>query len=65
MPREGVDRKLDQSAARKVFYRKDVHSTPFAHSRLSLVRLARTAPLPHPMALPLGCNHGGVRASRS
>lgn len=34
----GAARKLDQSAARKVIHRKDVHSTLFALSGLCLVR---------------------------
>jgi hypothetical protein len=34
----GAARKLDQSAARKVIHRKDVHSTLFALSGLFLVR---------------------------
>ena len=36
--RGGAARKLDQSAARKVIHRKDVHSTLFARSGLFLVR---------------------------
>jgi hypothetical protein len=34
----GAARKLDQSAARKVIHRKDVHSTLFALSGVVLVR---------------------------